>query len=159
MEDDLLLSALHYVATEGLANVMDISEVQLTEAKNACPAAHKLSAHLLSTLSGRLLLPVTVLTERSWHVEKNLGAKSEAAFLASVARGELELVDLMAEDVGRTARLVEIYDDLRLGLVDASVIALAERLEISKVATIDCRHFTAVRPRHVMALTLLPETL
>jgi len=122
-------------------------------------AHHEASARLLSTLPGRLLLPVTVLTETSWHVEKNLGAKSEAAFLTSVAKGELELVDLTVEDVGRTAQLVETYDDLRLGLVDASVIALAERLEISKIATIDRRHFTAVRPRHVAALTLLPEIL
>lgn len=122
-------------------------------------AHHEVSARLLSTLPGRLLLPVTVLTETSWHVEKNLGAKSEAAFLTSVAKGELELVDLTVEDIGRTAQLVETYDDLRLGLVDASVIALAERLEISKIATIDRRHFTAVRPRHVAALTLLPEIL
>ncbi|MEU8204740.1 PIN domain-containing protein [Streptosporangium sp. NPDC049046] len=122
-------------------------------------AHHEVAARLLSTLPDRLLLPVTVLTETSWHVEKNLGAKSEAAFLASVARGELELVDLTVEDIARTAQLVETYDDLRLGLVDASVIALAERLEISKVATIDRRHFTAVRPRHVTALTLLPEIL
>ncbi|MER5646807.1 PIN domain-containing protein [Streptosporangium sp. NPDC002524] len=122
-------------------------------------AHHEVSARLLSTLPDRLLLPVTVLTETSWHVERNLGAKSEAAFLTSVARGELELVDLTVEDVDRTAQLIETYDDLRLGLVDASVIALAERLEISKVATIDRRHFTAVRPRHVTALTLLPEIL
>jgi len=122
-------------------------------------AHHEVSARLLSTLLDRLLLPVTVLTETCWHVEKNLGAKSEAAFLASVARGELELVDLTVEDVDRTAQLVETYDDLQLGLVDASVIALAERLKISKVATIDRRHFTAVRPRHVTALTLLPEIL
>ncbi|MFC4060878.1 type II toxin-antitoxin system VapC family toxin [Planomonospora corallina] len=122
-------------------------------------AHHEVSARLLSTVPGRLLLPTTVLTETSWHVEKNLGAKSEAAFLASVARGELELVDLTPEDVDRAAQLVETYDDLRLGLVDDSVVALAERLDVSSVATLDRRHFTAVRPRHVAALTLLPASL
>ncbi|MEW9530514.1 type II toxin-antitoxin system VapC family toxin [Microbispora sp. NPDC049125] len=122
-------------------------------------AHHTVSARLLATIPGRLLLPTTVLTETSWHVEKNLGAKSEAAFLASVARGELELVELAPEDVDRAAQLVETYDDLRLGLVDASLIAVAERLRVIKVATLDRRHFTAVRPRHVATLTLLPETL
>jgi hypothetical protein len=37
------------------------------------------------------------------------------------------------------------------------VIALAERLDIAEVATLDMRHFAVVRPRHVQALTLLPE--
>ncbi|MFI7450635.1 type II toxin-antitoxin system VapC family toxin [Nonomuraea sp. NPDC049714] len=122
-------------------------------------ARHEVSARMLATIRGRLLLPTTVLTETSWHVEKNLGAKSEAAFLMSVARGELSLVDLVPADVDRAAELVEMYEDLRLGLVDASVIALAERLGVSRVATLDRRHFCAVRPRHVTAFTLLPETL
>lgn len=49
------------------------------------------------------------------------------------------------------------YDDLPLGTTDASVIALAERLGIMEVATLDRRHFTVARPQHVDALTLLPE--
>jgi predicted nucleic acid-binding protein len=55
------------------------------------------------------------------------------------------------------AELVEQYADLPLGTSDASVIALAERLDVTEVATLDLRHFTIVRPRHVQALTLLPE--
>lgn len=54
------------------------------------------------------------------------------------------------------AELVEQYADLPLGTTDASVIALAERLNITEVATLDRRHFTVVRPRHVEALILLP---
>ena len=52
--------------------------------------------------------------------------------------------------------LVEIYADLRLGAVDASVVAVAERLGATEVATLDRRHFTVVRPRHTAAFTLLP---
>ncbi|WP_275669516.1 hypothetical protein [Glycomyces paridis] len=40
--------------------------------------------------------------------------------------------------------------------MDASVVALAERLRIREVATIDHRHFNIVRPAHVDAFTLLP---
>ena len=36
------------------------------------------------------------------------------------------------------------------------MIALAERLDLDEVATLDHRHFTVVRPKHVRALTLLP---
>jgi predicted nucleic acid-binding protein len=54
------------------------------------------------------------------------------------------------------AELIDIYQDLGLGLVDASVIAVAERLEITQIATLDHRHFRVVRPRHVAAFELLP---
>jgi hypothetical protein len=120
---------------------------------------HDSCSRLLSTLPGRLLLPITVLTETSWHVEKHLGSAAEAASLTSIADGELEMVELGPADVTRASELIATYADLRLGFVDASVIALVERLKIDQVATIDRRHFTVVRPRHVDALTLLPHSL
>jgi uncharacterized protein len=51
---------------------------------------------------------------------------------------------------------VRTYADLPLGTVDASVIAVAERLRLTEVATLDRRRFTVVRPRHTTALNLLP---
>lgn len=59
-------------------------------------------------------------------------------------------------DLLRAAALVETYEDLRLGTVDAVVIAVAERLEAREVATLDRRHFTVVRPRHIDAFRLWP---
>ncbi len=56
----------------------------------------------------------------------------------------------------RIAELMEQYLDLPLGIVDASVIALAERLGAATIATLDKRHFGVVRPRHVEAFTLVP---
>jgi uncharacterized protein len=58
-------------------------------------------------------------------------------------------------DLERVTALVEKYDDLPLGTVDASVIALAERLNTT-VVTLDRRDFSVVRPAYVPALTLLP---
>ena len=54
------------------------------------------------------------------------------------------------------AELVEIYADFPLGGTDASVIALAERLDAPVVVTLDRRHFDAVRPRHIEAFELVP---
>ena len=68
-------------------------------------------------------------------------------------------MDLTPTDYSRMAELVEQYDDLPLGTTDASVIALAERLGTTEIAALDRRHFTAVRPRHVEAFSLLPERL
>ena len=44
----------------------------------------------------------------------------------------------------------------RSSLVDASVVAIAERLEQDTIATLDRRHFSVVRPLHVDAFTLVP---
>jgi uncharacterized protein len=51
---------------------------------------------------------------------------------------------------------MEQYLDLPLGMVDASVIALAERRNVAVIATLDHRRFATVRPRHVKAFTLVP---
>jgi predicted nucleic acid-binding protein len=59
-------------------------------------------------------------------------------------------------DYERMAFLVETYADLPLGMVDASVVAVAERLNIAKFLTINRRDFAVVRPSHVDAFELLP---
>ena len=60
------------------------------------------------------------------------------------------------DDWPRIAELVKQYADLPLGGADASIVALAERLEIETIVTLDDRHFRAVRPRHRKAFRLLP---
>jgi predicted nucleic acid-binding protein len=54
------------------------------------------------------------------------------------------------------AELVEAYLDLPLGIVDAAVGAIAERLRLHEIATLDHRHFSIIRPRHVRSFALLP---
>jgi uncharacterized protein len=54
------------------------------------------------------------------------------------------------------AELTGQYQDLPLGIVDASVIALAERRQLDTIATLDHRHFATVKPRHIDAFTLVP---
>lgn len=104
-----------------------------------------------------MLLPAPIIAEVGYLLAAKAGAHVEAAFLRSVAAGDFIPVELLPEDYARMAALVEQYADLPLGTSDASVIALAERLDVTEVATLDLRHFRVVRPRHVQALTLLPE--
>ena len=56
----------------------------------------------------------------------------------------------------RIAELGWRYRDMPLGTVDASVVALAERLKVTQIATLDHRHFSVVRPTHVESFELLP---
>jgi predicted nucleic acid-binding protein len=87
---------------------------------------------------------------------KLLGHDAWTVFVDDLARGAYRLAALEPEDVQRAAELERQYASLDLGLVDASVIALCERLGEPKVATLDRRDFSVVRPRHCDALELLP---
>jgi hypothetical protein len=73
-----------------------------------------------------------------------------------VLDGTLIVVDLEPEDYARVRRLVTTYADLALSFVDASVVAIAERLEETTIATLDRRHFSVVKPVHCEAFTLVP---
>ncbi|MHB8295836.1 MAG: twitching motility protein PilT [Acidimicrobiales bacterium] len=64
--------------------------------------------------------------------------------------------NLLAEDWQRIGELVATYADLRLGGTDASVVAVAERLGTTRIATLNPRHFRVVRPRHADSFDLLP---
>jgi predicted nucleic acid-binding protein len=103
-----------------------------------------------------ILVPVTVLPEITYLLQRRIGAPAELAFTRAVAEGEFALEPLLSEDVERAANLLEAYSDAPLGFVDATVIAMAERLGVVSVVTTDRRHFTLVRPQHVAALRLLP---
>ena len=67
-----------------------------------------------------------------------------------------KVAELQGTDIGRMAELVETNLDRPLGIVGAAVAAIAERLGLTGIATLDLRHFTVIRPRHVQAFTLLP---
>lgn len=121
---------------------------------NAKDKHHEDCVAFFSQLRGRKLLPATVLAEVSWQLER--WPRVEAVFVEHVAMGFVELVNLTSDDLLRVSELITKYADFPLGAVDASVIAVAERYEVDRIATLDHRHFRAVKPYHVSALTLLP---
>ena len=102
------------------------------------------------------LVPVTVVQETAYLVGGRLGAQREAEFLRGMTRGEFELLALADDDLVRAADLVEVYADFPLGFVDASIVAIAERLDVRTLLTTDRRHFTVVRPVHVPRFVLAP---
>ena len=63
---------------------------------------------------------------------------------------------LTPADWQRVAELIVTYADLRLDAADASIVALAERFNLTAIATLDARDFRVVKPAHCEALTLLP---
>ena len=123
---------------------------------NAEDKHHAACRELLEQASGPLVLPAPVLTEVCYLTATRIGAQAEAAFLDAVIAGELALESSTAEDLRRMAELVRTYADFPLGAADASVVAVAERFGVARIATLDHRHFRAARPNHCDAFELLP---
>lgn len=117
---------------------------------------HRDCLDLLENHPGRILVPSLVVTEVCYFTESRVGPEGSAQFLESIVNGELEITDPTVLDLRRMIRLVRQYSDLPLGVVDASVVAIAERFKVTEIATLDHRDFGIVRPRHIRAFTLLP---
>jgi hypothetical protein len=107
-------------------------------------------------VTGSLVVPDLVIPEVCYLLATGARTHIEIDFLRSVVGHRLAIEHVDGSDIQRMIELVEIYADLRLGAVDASVVAVAERLGATEVATLDRRHFTVVRPRHTAVFTLLP---
>jgi predicted nucleic acid-binding protein len=101
-----------------------------------------------------LLAPVTVLPEVAYLLQMRLGSKAERAFVRSLAKGEMDIEPLRDADLSRADAILERYPEI--GFVDASVVAMAERLKLRRIATTDRRHFAKIRPAHVTGFDLVP---
>ena len=119
-------------------------------------AEHSACVEVIRAHRADLTVVAPVIAEAAWLIERRLGAAAEAAFLRLVTTGAVRLIDLTADDYERSVALIEQYADLGLGFVDASIVAVAERLGIASLATLNHRDFRAVRPNHVEAFDLLP---
>jgi hypothetical protein len=117
---------------------------------------HEPCRALLVELTGTAIVPSLVVAESGFLIARDLGATVEASFLRSLTTDRYRLEPPTPGDLLRAADLVETYADLGLGTTDATLIALAERLGETDIATLDRRHFTVVRPGHAESFTLHP---
>lgn len=118
---------------------------------------HETCAALITGASESLVIPVLVLSELDYWCQKRLPPNVWLGFLEDLYRDAYELENLTTEDIERCHDLQATYADLKIGVVDASVLAVVERLGEKKVATLDHRHFGTLRPLHTPVLRLLPE--
>jgi predicted nucleic acid-binding protein len=117
---------------------------------------HLACRDLLETDDGPLVTTAMVIAEAGYLINRQVGAVGEAALYETLIDGTLTLETLTTTDWQRVHDLVVGYADLQLGGTDASLITIAERLNATRVATLDRRHFGVVRPTHTDAFDLLP---
>ncbi|MBI4698117.1 MAG: PIN domain-containing protein [Nitrospirae bacterium] len=117
---------------------------------------HKQAVGFVSAFKGRLIIPSSVIPEACYLLNTYLGPASEIGFINSLINRELAVEHFNADDMSRCVELLNKYSDSNIGFVDASMVAICERLNISKILTTDRRHFTVIKPGHCEAFTLLP---
>jgi hypothetical protein len=127
----------------------------LYAAADESDASHEAVLGVLRRTDLHFVVPTLAVAEASYMVGRRLGARAEVQFLRGIAAFDIEAS--AQDDWQRIAELAETYVDFPLGGTDASVVALAERLDSGLLVTLDRRHFAAVRPRHCPAFHLLPE--
>lgn len=137
-----------------MALVLDTSA--LLAALDAADPDHERCATAIAGSGEELVVPALVLGELDYWCHKRLTGEVWLNFLQDVLDGSYGVEYPTRADLERCRELQATYADLKIGVVDASVLAVTERLGEPKLATLDHRHFGTMRPRHAEALDLLP---
>jgi len=117
---------------------------------------HDACAALIETHPGPLVTTALVVPEAGWLIRRQLNSTTEAALYQAIADGSIDVIDLTHTDWARVAELLRTYTDIGLDAADASIIAVAERLDQTVIATLDERDFRIIRPNHTDTFELLP---
>ena len=126
----------------------------LVAAARPAEPEHDSCRGLLETTTERRMVPAPVLVEVECFMRED---PAWEALLDDLIAGGLDVAELTAGDYERVRDIMRQYRDLRVGLVDAAVLAVVERLGEDKLATLDRRHFAVMRPAHISSLRLLPD--
>lgn len=96
---------------------------------------------------GQWILPWSILPEVDYLLAARISSQAQIAFVQDLADGQFAVEWGTHADIVRARQLSERYQSLKLGLVDATVMAIAERLRADAIATLDLRHFGVVKLR------------
>lgn len=118
---------------------------------------HKACRELFETDPGPLVTTALVIAEAGYLLNRVLGPPAEQALLAMISDDTLLVEAPTRVDWVRASELIGSYHDLNLGVTDATLVAIAERLNVTRIATLNHRDFRVVRPAHAAAFELVPN--
>lgn len=118
--------------------------------------SHDAAVRVLGSERSAVHIPQPVITEAGWLIGERRSPDRVATLIRGITASTWRTECLTDQDLDRAAEILTTYADSRIDLVDATVVAIAERIGAKRIYTLDRRDFSIVRPRHVEAFELLP---
>ncbi|RMF77394.1 MAG: PIN domain-containing protein [Chloroflexi bacterium] len=123
---------------------------------NTKDSYHRQAMEFSEQYTGRVIIPDVILPEVSYLLVRDLGYHGVQEFLGKFKEVGHSLEPLANSDLIRVHEISVEYSSAEFDIVDCCIMALAERLYITKIATFDRRDFSIFRPHHCDYLELLP---
>lgn len=123
---------------------------------NRKDSRHQQAQEFASLQTEKTYIPTVILPEVSYLFLRDLGYAGVQQFLNQFSQIDILWVTLVKSDLIRVSEIATKYEDSQFDVVDCCIMAQAERLNITRVATFDRRDFSIFRPSHCDYLELLP---
>ena len=104
-----------------------------------------------------LIVPDVVLTEVTYLIGRFVSFRAVLTFLDVVAISDMKVLPTVKADIQRAKEIMETHADTRLTFVHCCMMAMAERLNITRIFTFSHRDFEYVQPKHCERYELLAE--
>ena len=108
-------------------------------------------------LREQLILPMTVLPEVCKLLTSRLGYPTTRQVLSELVNSNVLIEGINKTDLKRVMEILNQYADSELDFVDATIVAIAERMNITKILTLDKHIFSIINPQHCAAFKIFPE--
>ena len=108
---------------------------------------HKAALTHLNQYSGLYFVPAVTLVEVTHVLNHRIGHHAISEFLNLFRQLKIPLVPLVGADIDRAVEIMETYADAQLDFVDCAIMALSERLNITRVCTFDRRDYLELLPK------------
>ena len=116
---------------------------------------HGACARIIQDLDCAFYTTLPVLTEAMYIVRERVGWAAQDALWKMILRGDLLIQNLLPADLLRMSELMDKYSDRPMDFADASLVALAERLSLTRVFTVDRNDFSTYRMADKKPFTIL----
>ena len=103
-----------------------------------------------------LVLPTTVLPEVCHLLASRLGYPTTREVLTELANSNVIIEGIDKTDLKRVMEILDQYTDSKLNFVDATIVAIAERMNITKIFTLNKPIFSIISPQHCAGFEIFP---
>ena len=118
---------------------------------------HRQANDFAAAFPDKTIVPDIILPEVCYLFLRDLGYVGLRNFLYHFREMDSTLASLEQPDLFRVFEIADAYASAAFDIVDCCIMALAERLGVTRIATFDRRDFSIFRPRHCDFLELLPS--